>query len=143
MMILEIIIVLMHSGELLNQQFNYLYEKDDFIYKVNDYIIKYTQSFIDLTTLRSNLGDVVYFDYTLNSMNTYFSTINYLINYDKITSCNKQLIVEGVLYNLILENFTFEHHKSVKELLSSNIDKCKLKLYEKNDLKMYFYRMYF
>jgi len=116
---------------LLNQQFYYLYEKDAFIHKVNDYIIQYTQSFIDLTILRSDLGDAKYFDYTLNTMNTYFTTIDYMIDYDKINASNKQLIIEGVFYklNLFLDNFTFsEQHDSVRELLQSKIDESQVKL---------------
>lgn len=116
---------------LLTQQFYYLYEKDNFIHKVNDYIIQYTQSFIDLTILRSDLGDAKYFDYTLNTMNTYFTTIDYMIDYDKINASNKQLIIEGVFYklNLFLDNFTFsEQHDSVRELLQSKIYESQVKL---------------
>ena len=123
---------------LLNQQFYYLYEKDAFIHKVNDYIIQYTQSFIDLTILRSNLEDAKYFDYTLNTMNTYFTAIDYMIDYDKINACNKQLIVEGVLYKLdqFLANFTFsEQHDSVRELLQNRIDESQVKLDKKHNIQ--------
>ena len=125
-------------SELLDQQFYYLYEKDNFIHKVNDYIIQYTQSFIDLTILRSDLVDAKYFDYTLNTMNTYFTTIDYMIDYDKINACNKQLIVEGVLYklHLFLDNFTFsEQHDSVRELLKSRIDESQVKLNKKLNIQ--------
>ena len=124
--------------ELLNQQLYYLYKKDDFIHKVNDYIIQYTQSFIDLTILRSDLGDAKYLDYTIESMSIYFTKIDDMIVYDEINASNKQLIVEGVFYklNLFLDNFTFsEQHDSVRELLQSKIDESQVKLNKKLNIQ--------
>ena len=124
--------------KLLDQQLYYLYEKDNFIYKVNDYIIQYTQSFIGLTILRSDLGDAKYFDNTIKSMSTYFTTIDDMIVYDEINVSHKQLIVEGVFYklNLFLDNFTFsEQHDSVRELLKSRIDESQVKLNKKLNIQ--------
>ena len=61
----------------------------------------------------------------------YSYTIEYMIEYDKIKACNKQLIVEGILYKLdqFLDNFTFsEQQDSVRELLQSKIDESQIKL---------------
>ena len=121
-------------SELLTQQFNYLYEEDAFIHKVNDYITQYTQSFIDLTILRSNLGSTDLLNLTKTDLNTYFNVINNLIDYEKINSCNKQLIVEGVLYKLgqFLTNFTFsKQHDSLRELFQNRIDESQVSLNKK------------
>ena len=71
-------------------------------------------------------------------MNIYFTKIDDMIVYDEINACNKQLIVEGVLYklNLFLDNFTFsEQHDSVRELLQSKIDESQVKLNSTLDIQ--------
>ena len=71
-------------------------------------------------------------------MNIYFTKIDDMIVYDEINACNKQLIVEGVLYklNLFLDNFTFsEQHDSLRKLLQNRIDESQVKLNKKHNIQ--------
>jgi hypothetical protein len=61
-----------------------------------------------------------------------------MIDYEKINSCNKQLIVEGVLYELgqLLTNFTFsKQHDSLRELLQNRIDESQVRLNKKLNIQ--------
>ena len=125
-------------SELLTQQLYYLFEEDAFIHKVNDYIFQYTQSFIDLTILRSNIGSAEYLNYTTNDLNTFFAVIDYIIDFEKINSSNKQLIVGGILYKLdqFIANFTFsEQYDSLRDLLQNRIDESQVSLNKKINIQ--------
>lgn len=57
---------------------------------------------------------------------------------DKINDCNKQLIIEGVLYNLqlFIEDFVFsELHKPIRDILQYRIDVTQVTLNHKLDVQ--------
>ena len=126
-------------GRLINVQLDYLSLDENFISKMNGYILKYTDSFVALTTLRSGLAGQEYFNYTMITLNKYFDDmIVEIIDSDKINDCNKQLIIEGVLYNLqlFIEDFAFsELHKPIRDILQYRIDVTQVTLNHKLDVQ--------